>query len=210
MGQQSTHLVVDQHKTHQDGIRGHLGEKALRGDDAMLVRLYKHRVEALLAQALHRLQHRGVLEGGSDHPLAPAALGMGGAEHCPVVALGAARGEVEILPPAADERCRRLGGLLHEQVALQPQIIEGRRVAIMLPHHLGDIVDDPVVHLCGGAVVQIDLLQNTLSPSLIPLPVFPAHTRFYYTISPSRFQILRRIFPAKSAVSCALPPGVVG
>ena len=137
----------------------------------MLVRLDKHRLKALFPQTLHRLQNGGVLKGGGDHPLAPAALGMGCAEYGPVVALGAARGEVEVLPLAADECCRRFGCLLHEQVALQPQIIEGRRVAIMLPHHLGNIVDDPVIHLCGGTVVQIDLLQNTLSPSLKRLPV---------------------------------------
>ena len=100
-GEDGANLVVHQHHGHQDGVGAQGGGQVLGVDAALPVRLEVGHLVALALQVPAGLQHGGVLNGGGDDVLALPAVQLHPSADGPVVALGAAGGEVHLLGGAA-------------------------------------------------------------------------------------------------------------
>ena len=158
--QDGTHLVVDQHHGHQGGVGAEGGTKIVHRDAARPIRLEIGHLITLFFQIAAGLQHGGVLDGGGDDMLAPAARQFHALTNGPVVPLGAARGKKHLGRRAAQGLGHRLpvglhprGGLLAVGIA-GGGIAEGRQ-------RLGDGGHHFRADRRGGGVIKIAKLTHS-------------------------------------------------
>ena len=154
-GLEAAQLIVHQHHGHQYRVLPQGGAQVLRMDMAPPVGLEAGHRPALGLQGLEGFQHGGVLDGGGDDMPAPVAAICVGGLNGPVVPLGAAGGEKNLLRPAAQGPGHPgpvvpepLGGLLPEGAAGGGVAETGGH---LLQSGLGGLRPDPG----GGGVVQI-------------------------------------------------------
>ena len=153
--QQGAQFIIDQHHGHQYSVRPQGPPDLLRVDGPPGVGLQPGHLPSFLFQGPDGFQHRTVFDGGGDDvfPL-PAAVFHSGTDG-PVVALGAAGGEEELLGGAAQGLCHVGAVGLQSTGGLCGLGIAGGGVEIALGHGLrrglGRLGPDPG----GGGVVQI-------------------------------------------------------
>ena len=157
-GLDGANLVVGVHDGHQACLLGDGLLQLLGPDDAVLVDVQVGDGKALLLQGLAGVEHRVVLKGGGDDVVLALALhGAGSALNGPVVAFGAAAGEVDfpwLGPQAAGHRGP---GLLQGALGLLAQSVKAGGVAVYFfiegehgLQHLGG-------NGGGGGVVRVNL-----------------------------------------------------
>ena len=95
-------LVVGGHDGHQRGVRADGCVQLLGGHKAVLVHRQVGHLEALLLQLRAGVQDGVVLDGGCDDVAALLQVLIGRAAHRPVVGLGAAAGEVDLVHVGVD------------------------------------------------------------------------------------------------------------
>ena len=163
------HFIVHQHHGHQNGVRPDGLSHRLGIDAACPVRLAPGDLKAFALEGFDRLQHRGVLDGGGDDVVSLPAVQFHGGGNGPVVSLGAAGGEEELLRQTAQRpRDHRpvgvpaLGRRLSQRVA-------GGGVAIALGHHLIGGPGGSAAHRGGGGMIQIDGHGGHLLVIKVPL-----------------------------------------
>ncbi len=165
-GLDGAHLVVAVHDRDQDGVGPDGLAHVLGIHQAAAVHRDLGELPAALLQILHGLEHRVVLDGGGDEVLALLLLRVGSAEDGPVVGLGAAAGEVDLVRFGADDAGDGLPGLLHGARRTQSQAVDGRRVAVILGEVGEHRLHDLRVGGGGGRVVEIDrFIHETSSDS---------------------------------------------
>ena len=150
-------LVVGEHDGHEAGVGPDGRLHLVRGDDAVLVDGQVGDLIALLLEALERVEHGVVLEGGGDDVAfalgrAQAGAGADGV----VVALAAAGGEVDLLGVRAQQRRHAAPGVTEGFLGPLPQLVEAGGVA---PGVLGGLHHDLQgvgAQLGGGRVVSVD------------------------------------------------------
>lgn len=154
---------------HRPGliVHEHEGDKHRVGPERVQHRLHRHRAARirrkardLVAPALQlveRFAHGVVFGHGADDVSAPGGGGPGAGEQGPVVRLGAAGGEGELLRLAAEAEGELPACGVEQLFRFAPARVRGAGVAVLLRHH-------PVCHVCGlgtdpgsGRVVQIDV-----------------------------------------------------
>ena len=105
---------------------------------------------------LARVQHGVMLDGRADDMLS----GVDKAENCQVVAFGAAAGKHDFRGAASQQSRHRLARALHRRPRLLSVMMDGRRVAKMLPevslHGLKDLGQDGG----GGVIVEINAMHK--------------------------------------------------
>ena len=157
-------FVVHQHHAHQHRVLPQGLGYLLRRHMAGFVRGQVRHLVPLLLQQLTRLQHGAVLHGGGDDvPPGVAALPHGGGDG-PVVGLGAAGGEVQVLRPAPQGPGDNGPALLHQSLGLPAQGILGGGVAELLRQHLIHGVRHGPGHRRGGCVIQINHMRFLTNP----------------------------------------------
>ena len=126
-------LVIDHHDAHNGGIRPDGGENILDGDDAagVLGADVGHLI-ALLGHPLAAFQYGVVLDGGGDDVAAQVAVLVRDGLDGPVVALGAAGGEIELLCFAPQGGGHGPAPLLHAALHGKACLILGAGVSKLL------------------------------------------------------------------------------
>ena len=101
-GLDGAHLVVGVHDRHQDGVGPDRLAHVFGIDEPAAVHWDTRDLVAALLQVLHAFEHSVVLDGGGDEMAPLLLLRVGGAQDGPVVGLGAAAREVDLLGLGAD------------------------------------------------------------------------------------------------------------
>ena len=104
-----------------------------------------------------------MLDGRGHDSLSPPATRGRAAQHRQVIRLGAAGGKDNFPRLGAQGNGYRLPGMGDLSLGLQPLFMQRGRIAIALGHQLQHLFRAFFAHPGGGAVVQIDFLQE--SPS---------------------------------------------
>ena len=159
-GEDCAGLVVGPHGGDEGVLRAlELGAEAVEVDLAHAVHGELDLLDALGLEAAAGLEDGGVLDGRGDH-LEVLAEPVGGAADGGVVGLRGARGEVDLVRPAVEERGHLLARLLHVLGDLSAEGVHRRRVAVELAeegrHRVAHLGRD----LRGGVVVEIDDLAH--------------------------------------------------
>ena len=154
--QDGAQLVVHQHHGHQHRVRPQGGGQVLGVDVALAVGAQPGHLIALIGQGADRLQHGGVLDGGGDDVAALPPAVLHGGPNGPVVPLGAAGGENELLRQAA-HRLRHRGPVGLKPLRRRRAVgVPGGRVPEVLRHGGQSGLGRLGAHPGGGRVVQID------------------------------------------------------
>ena len=166
-GLKGADLIVGVHNGHQAGLLRDGGLQLLGPDNAVFVDRQVGDSEALLFQCLAGVQHRVVLESGSDDMgLALFLHGVGRALNGPVVAFGAAAGEVDFPGLGAQAAGHGLAGLFQGLFGLLAQGVQAGGVAIHFlikgQHGLQHLGSDSG----GGGVVRVNLSAHVCSSFL--------------------------------------------
>ena len=132
MGSMVPTSLLRVHDGDQDGVGPDGLAHVLGIDQTAAVHRHPGDLVAALLQILHGLEHRVVLDGGGDEVLALLLLGVGRAQDGPVVGLGAAAGEVDLVGLGADGAGDGLPGLLHGAGRAESQAVDGGGVAVLL------------------------------------------------------------------------------
>ena len=193
-------LVVYQHHAYQHRVLPQGVRHLLHGDLARFVRGQVCHLIPLLLEPSARLQHGAVLHGGGDDvPPCVAALPHGGGDG-PVVGLGAAGGEMQVLRPASQGPGHRGPASLHQLLCLPAQGILGRGVAELIRQHLIHGVRHRPGHRRGARMIQINHTRFLTNP----LPPLATGGRMHY--NKSQVLILYRINSESARrIPCELP-----
>lgn len=104
-------LVVRVHDRHEDGIGPEGAPHVVGVDQAAGIHRHMGDLAAVLLQIFHGLQHRVVLDGGSDQMATFLLVGIGGAQYRPVVGFSAPAREVDLFRLSAYTRSDGLPGV---------------------------------------------------------------------------------------------------
>ena len=158
----SAGLVVHQHERDEHRVRPERVGDRLHGYCTALVRGEAGDLIAAAFQLVERLAYGVVLREGTDDVAALGARGKGAGEQRPVVGLGAAGGEHQLLRLAAEAEGDLAPCSVEHALGLTPPRVRGARVAVDLRHnfvcHVSGLGTDPR----RGRIVQIDVQKYHL------------------------------------------------
>ena len=160
-------LIVDQHHGDQHGVLAQGGAQILRRDPALPVWLETGHRPPLALQGLDGLQHSGVLDGGGDDMPAPPPPVLHRGLDGPVVPLGAAGGEKDLLRRAAQGLGHNGPAVLQPPGGLLAEGVAGGRVAECRGHLFQSGLRGLRTDGRGSGMVQIDEHRTLFPPCWI-------------------------------------------
>ena len=160
-------LVVDQHHGDQHRVLPQGGAQVLRRDPALPVGLETGHRPALALQGLDGLQHSGVLNGSGNDMTAPPPPMLHRGLDGPVVPLGAAGGEKDLLRRAAQGLSHNGPAFLQPLSGLLAEGVACGRIAECGGHLLQSGLRGLRADGSGSGVVQIDEHRTLIPPCWI-------------------------------------------